>query len=38
MTQRPQPTEPFAQHTRLAELVSALQFRRFTMSPAGEGS
>jgi hypothetical protein len=28
MTQPPQPTEPFAQHPRLAELVSALGFRR----------
>jgi len=41
MTQPPQPTERFAQHSRLAELVTALGFRRyrlFTMSGAAEGS
>ena len=31
MTHPPQPTEPFAQHPRLAELVNALQFRRYPL-------
>jgi hypothetical protein len=35
MTQPPQPTEPFAQHPRLAELVTALGFRRYPLFLAG---
>jgi hypothetical protein len=35
MTQSPVPTEPFAQHPRLAELVNALRFRRFPLFLAG---
>jgi hypothetical protein len=35
MTQPPQPTEPFAQHPRLAELVNALHFRRYPLFFAG---
>jgi hypothetical protein len=31
MTQPPQPTAPFAQHWRLAELVNALGFRRYRL-------
>ena len=30
MTRPPPPTEPFAQHSRLSELVTALGFRRWT--------
>jgi hypothetical protein len=35
MTQPPPPTEPFAQHPRLAELVTALGFRRYPLFLAG---
>jgi hypothetical protein len=35
MTQPPQPTERFAQHARLAELVTALGFRRYRLFLAG---
>jgi hypothetical protein len=35
MTHSPVPTEPFAQHPRLAELVSALAFRRYPLFLAG---
>ena len=35
MTHPPQPTEPFAQHPRLAELVNALHFRRYPLFLAG---
>ena len=35
MTQPPQPTEPFAQHPRLAELVTALSFRRYPLFLTG---
>jgi hypothetical protein len=35
MTQPPQPTERFAQHSRLAELVTALGFRRYRLFLAG---
>ena len=35
MTQPRQPTEPFAQHPRLAELVTALGFRRYPLFLAG---
>jgi hypothetical protein len=35
MTQPPPPTEPFAQHPRLAELVTALGFRRYRLFLAG---
>jgi hypothetical protein len=35
MTQPAVPTEPFAQHPRLAELVSALHFRRYPLFLAG---
>jgi hypothetical protein len=35
MTQPPQPTEPFAQHLRLAELVTALGFRRYPLFLTG---
>ena len=35
MTQPPQPTEPFAQHPRLAELVTALRFRRYPLFLTG---
>jgi hypothetical protein len=35
MTQPPQPTEPFAQHPRLAELVTALGFRRYPLFLTG---
>jgi hypothetical protein len=35
VTQPPEPTEPFAQHPRLAELVVALQFRRYPLFLAG---
>jgi hypothetical protein len=35
MTHSPVPTEPFAQHPRLAELVSALAFRRYPLFMAG---
>lgn len=35
MTQPPQPTAPFAQHPRLAELVTALGFRRYPLFLAG---
>jgi hypothetical protein len=35
MTQPPQPTERFAQHPRLAELVTALGFRRYRLFLAG---
>jgi hypothetical protein len=31
MNQPPEPTEPFAQHPRLAELVNALHFRRYPL-------
>jgi hypothetical protein len=31
LTQPPQSTEPFAQHSRLAELVTALGFRRYPL-------
>jgi len=35
MTQPPEPTEPFAEHPRLAELVTALRFRRYPLFLAG---
>ena len=35
MTEPRQPTEPFAQHPRLAELVNALHFRRYPLFLAG---
>jgi hypothetical protein len=35
MTQSRQPTEPFAQHPRLAELVTALGFRRYPLFLTG---
>jgi hypothetical protein len=35
VAQPPEPTEPFAQHPRLAELVVALQFRRYPLFLAG---
>jgi hypothetical protein len=35
VTQPRQPTEPFAQHPRLAELVNALHFRRYPLFLAG---
>jgi hypothetical protein len=35
MIQPPQPTERFAQHSRLAELVTALGFRRYPLFLAG---
>jgi hypothetical protein len=35
MTQPPQRTEPFAQHPRLAELVTALGFRRYPLFLTG---
>jgi hypothetical protein len=35
MTQRPQPTERFAEHSRLSELVTALGFRRYPLFLAG---
>jgi hypothetical protein len=35
MTQPPVPSEPFAQHPRLAELVNALHFRRYPLFLAG---
>jgi membrane protein required for beta-lactamase induction len=35
MTQPPEPTEPFAQHPRLAELVNALRFQRYQLFLAG---
>jgi hypothetical protein len=35
MTQPLQPTEPFAQHPRLAELVNGLHFRRYPLFLAG---
>jgi hypothetical protein len=35
MTQPRQPTEPFAQHPRLAELVTALGFRRYPLFLTG---
>ena len=35
MTQPSAPAEPFAQHPRLAELVSALHFRRYPLFLAG---
>jgi hypothetical protein len=35
VTQPPEPTEPFAQHPRLAELVNALHFRRYPLFLAG---
>jgi hypothetical protein len=35
LTQPPQSTEPFAQHSRLAELVTALGFRRYPLFLAG---
>jgi hypothetical protein len=35
MTQPSQPTEPFAQHPRLAELVTALGFRRYPLFLTG---
>src|SRR5215207_9354102 len=35
MTQPPQPTEPFAQHSRLSELVTALGFRRYPLFLTG---
>jgi hypothetical protein len=35
MTQPPQPTEPFAQHSRLTEVVTALGFRRYPLFLAG---
>jgi hypothetical protein len=35
MTQPPQPTEPFPQHSRLAELVTALGFRRYPLFLTG---
>ena len=38
MTQPPQPTEPFAQHSRLAELVTALGFRRYPLFLPGSST
>jgi hypothetical protein len=35
MTQPLQPTEPFAQHPRLAELINALHFQRYPLFLAG---
>jgi hypothetical protein len=35
MTHSPQPTERFAQHSRLAELVTALGFRRYPLFLTG---
>ena len=35
MTHSPQPTEQFAQHPRLAELVTALGFRRYPLFLTG---
>jgi hypothetical protein len=35
VTQPPQPTERFAQHPRLAELVTALGFRRYRLFLTG---
>jgi len=35
MTQPPQPTEPFPQHPRLSELVTALGFRRYPLFLTG---
>jgi hypothetical protein len=35
MAQPPQPTESFAQHPRLAELVNGLQFQRYPLFLAG---
>jgi hypothetical protein len=35
MTHRPQPPERFAQHPRLAELVTALGFRRYPLVLTG---
>ena len=35
MTHSPQPTEPFPQHPRLAELVTALGFRRYPLFLTG---
>jgi hypothetical protein len=35
MTHSPQPTERFAQHSRLAELVTALAFRRYPLFLTG---
>jgi hypothetical protein len=35
MTPPPQPTEPFPQHPRLAELVTALGFRRYLLFLTG---
>jgi hypothetical protein len=35
MTQPAEPTEPFAQHPRLAELVTALHFRRYPLFLTG---
>lgn len=35
MTHPPPPTEPFAQHSRLSELVTALGFRRYRLFLAG---
>jgi hypothetical protein len=35
MTQPLQPTEPFAQHPRLAELVNGLRFRRYPLFLTG---
>ena len=35
MTQPPQPTERFAQHPRLSELVTALGFRRYPLFLTG---
>ncbi len=35
MTHRPQPTERFAQHSRLSELVTALGFRRYPLFLTG---
>jgi hypothetical protein len=35
MTHPPRPTEPFAQHSRLSELVTALGFRRYPLFLTG---
>jgi len=35
MTRPPQPTERFAQHSRLAELITALGFRRYLLFLTG---
>jgi hypothetical protein len=35
MTRPPQPTEPFAKHSRLSELVTALGFRRYPLFLTG---